>query len=65
MKTSDSIAIATVSLFEAGDSPFLINLVKAPHIFVSICSNRLHVATAMFCTIFTNIFQKSDGRRMN
>ncbi len=36
MKISDSIATATVSLFEAVDPSFIINLVRAPHIFVSV-----------------------------
>ena len=52
MKTSDSIAEATVSLFEAGDCPFLVNRSMARQIFVSDRKNRLNVAKAMPCTIF-------------
>ena len=44
MKTSESIVLATVSLFEAVDLPLLTNLVKARQIFVSELSNRLRLA---------------------
>ncbi len=44
MKTSESIVLATVSLFEAVDLPLLANLVKARQIFVSELSNRLQLA---------------------
>ena len=65
MKTSESIAIATVSLFEAGDLPFLIILFEARQIFVPDCKNHLNVATAMPCVIFTSIHQKFISRGMD
>jgi len=65
MKTGESIAIATVRLFEAGDLSFLLNPERARQIFVSACSNRLTVALAMTCAIFTNIHQKFDQRRIS
>ena len=46
MKTSESIVLATVSLFEAVDLPLLTNLVKARQIFASELSNRLQLAMA-------------------
>ena len=65
MKTSESIALATVSLFEAVDLPLLTNLVKARQIFASELSNRLQLAMASHCALFKPIYQKFDTRRMN
>ena len=65
MKTSESIALATVSLFEAVDLPLLTNLVKARQIFVSELSNRLRLALASRGALFKPIYQKFDTRRMN
>ena len=41
MKTNDSIAKATVSLFEDVDYAFLMNLKQARQIFVSDCKKSL------------------------
>ena len=65
MKTSESIVISMVSLFEAVDLPLLTNLVKARQIFVSELSNHLQLATASRCALFKPIYQKFDTRRMN
>ena len=65
MKTSESIVLATVSLFEAVDLPLLTNLVKARQIFVSELSNRLQLAMASRYALFKPIYQKFDTRRMN
>ena len=65
MKTSESIELATVSLFEAVDLPLLTNLVKARQIFASELSNRLQLAMASRCALFKPIYQKFDTRRMN
>ena len=63
MKTSESIVLATVSLFEAVDLPLLTNLVKARQIFASELSNRLQLAMASRCALFKLIYQKFDTRR--
>ena len=65
MKTSDSIAKATVSLFEAVDLPFLMNLVKVLHIFAADRSSRLTLAMARAMRGFHFHLQKCDWRRMD
>ena len=65
MKTSESIILDMVSLFEAVDLPLLTNLVKARQIFASELSNRLRLAIASRCVLFKPIYQKFDTRRMN
>ena len=64
MKTSDSIAVATVSLFEAGDASLLFNPERARKIFVPVRSNRLTIATAMLCAAFPNIHQKFSSAEL-
>jgi len=60
MKTSESIAVATVSLFEAVDCPFMVNRPAAPQIFASKPSNCLTLATARACTVLKLIYQKFE-----
>jgi hypothetical protein len=64
MKTSESIAVATVSLFEEVGLPFPANPFRARQIFVSVRSKRLKLAMASLYTLFTNIHQKFGLRRM-
>jgi len=64
MKTSESIAVAMVSLFEAGDSCFLFNPERARKIFVPVRSKLLAIATAMACALFTNIHQKFSSAEL-
>ena len=64
-KTNESIALATVSLFDAVDRFFMANPSGARHIFAADRQNRLNVAWAMPCTILTSIHHKSDTRRMD
>ena len=65
MKTIESIAKATVRLFEAGDYPFLVNLKEARHIFVSEPSSCLLLTMASTCAAFKSIHQKSVSRAMD
>ena len=65
MKTRESIAIATVSVFEAGNYPFVINRSSARQIFASDYKNYSNVALAMPFTIFMSICQKFVSRRMD
>ena len=65
MKTSESIAIATVSLFEAVNLSFPGNPFRARQIFVPVRSNRLKLALASLYAFFTNIHQKFTTRRMD
>ena len=57
-KASDSIVCAMVSLIDTVNGLCMINLEKARSIFVPDRKNRLNVALAMPCAIFTSIHQK-------
>ena len=65
MKTIESIAKATLRLFEVGNYSFLVNLKEARHIFVSELSSCLLLTMASTCTAFKSIHQKSVSRAMN
>ncbi len=65
MRKHESIAIATVNVFEEGDFFFMANLKQARHIFASTPSKPLKLAVASLCGLFRIICQKSDTRRMD
>ena len=62
MKTSDGMAIATVSLFEAGDLPFLFNPLGRGIFVCLFVQRRLKLAMASLYALFSNIHYKSDSR---
>ena len=57
MKTIESIAKATVRLFEAGDYSFLVNLKEARHIFVSRAQwiNFIRTLPTFYRVLFFNL----------
>ena len=57
-KASDSIAEATVSLFDSVDMLCMGNPLRARQIFASEPSNRLTLAMLGPCAIFGSIYQK-------
>ncbi len=63
MKTNESIAVATVSLFEAVDLFFPVNPFRARQIFASVRSKHLKLTMVSFYALFTNIHQKFGWRR--
>ena len=65
MKTSEIIAVATVSLFEAVDCLFMVNRPAAPQIFASKPSKALTLALASLYSLFRLIYQKFNWRRMD